>query len=280
MKPCVACSEDIKLEAKLCKHCGTLQNDGRFGTGDDAVEDESRENYQRPLVAGRAFALSSLVLLPTLVLFAINPRMTEGGTLGVLGNAGASILGWSVLGAVGVSLSLFFKNFRGRPSRKLFVLQTIRSLAVWGLVSLLLFLAVFAVGYAQAVGAQSGVSSLTSEVPADNSLGISGNEESGGPAQAVAESSRSNCLFYLQQDWGRYGTGETSASRWAGDSAKLWSTEVDSELRRAGSQQTAAWLDFENAWRTFDSNDYDAAEARFRESHQALEARCSEILGN
>ena len=252
MKPCVACSEDIKLEAKLCKHCGTLQNDGRFGTGGDGATDDSRKIYLRPFVAGRPFALSSLVLLPTLVLFAIDPRMAEGGTLGVLGNAGASVLGWSVLGAVGISLSFLVPNFRSRPSRKLFVLQTIRSLAIWGLVSLLLFLAALAVGYAQAVGARSGMSSLTSEAPAENSLEISGNEEPGNSAQPVAESSRSNCLFYLQQDWGRYGTGETSAARSGADSAKLWSTEVDSELRRIGEKQTAAWLDFENAWRTFD----------------------------
>ena len=30
MKPCIACAEDIKPDAKLCKHCGTRQDDPAF----------------------------------------------------------------------------------------------------------------------------------------------------------------------------------------------------------------------------------------------------------
>lgn len=48
---CVACAELIKVQAKLCKHCGTLQNDARFQRVEeevsvDAVIDKSIELFQ------------------------------------------------------------------------------------------------------------------------------------------------------------------------------------------------------------------------------------------
>lgn len=39
--PCVACAEQILANAKLCKHCGTMQNDERFQqapTPDDGID--------------------------------------------------------------------------------------------------------------------------------------------------------------------------------------------------------------------------------------------------
>lgn len=38
MKECVACAEEIKVNAKLCRHCGTLQNDERFGEHEGNVD--------------------------------------------------------------------------------------------------------------------------------------------------------------------------------------------------------------------------------------------------
>lgn len=38
MATCIACAEQIKDEAKLCKHCGTLQSDGRFRQGSLAAK--------------------------------------------------------------------------------------------------------------------------------------------------------------------------------------------------------------------------------------------------
>ncbi len=36
MKDCVACAEEIKANAKLCKHCGTLQSDSQFAVVEDS----------------------------------------------------------------------------------------------------------------------------------------------------------------------------------------------------------------------------------------------------
>lgn len=48
MKECVACAEEIKSNAKLCKHCGTLQDDERFTSPEPGEAREYRwdsENY-------------------------------------------------------------------------------------------------------------------------------------------------------------------------------------------------------------------------------------------
>ena len=45
-KSCVACSEEILDTAKLCKHCGTLQNDPRFTSDTQNVLPESSKEHQ------------------------------------------------------------------------------------------------------------------------------------------------------------------------------------------------------------------------------------------
>lgn len=42
-KECIACAEEIALKAKLCKHCGILQNDERFANGGERSPDLSPE---------------------------------------------------------------------------------------------------------------------------------------------------------------------------------------------------------------------------------------------
>ena len=40
-KPCIACSEDIKSHAKLCKHCNTRQDDKAFENAELRQDDEA-----------------------------------------------------------------------------------------------------------------------------------------------------------------------------------------------------------------------------------------------
>ena len=69
MKPCIACAEDIKSDASLCKHCGTRQDDEQFLTknrsalpptpGEQVASQESKPEKSNTTawVLGISFAL-------------------------------------------------------------------------------------------------------------------------------------------------------------------------------------------------------------------------------
>ena len=63
---CVACAELIKVQAKLCKHCGTLQNDARFQRVEEEVSVDAVIDKSIELFPARKFS-EGLGLLDELV---------------------------------------------------------------------------------------------------------------------------------------------------------------------------------------------------------------------
>jgi len=77
-KPCVACAEEIKAKAVLCKHCKTRQDDEAFTSPIDIQEQEPKEKgtvSQVIMIAGGASVILLLLLWGVLA-FAI-PSSTE-----------------------------------------------------------------------------------------------------------------------------------------------------------------------------------------------------------
>jgi hypothetical protein len=70
-KECVACAEDIKPNARLCKHCGTMQSDPTFAPAKSAAKapsstSESKSNSQseiREATETELDMLSALILI-------------------------------------------------------------------------------------------------------------------------------------------------------------------------------------------------------------------------
>jgi hypothetical protein len=57
-KECVACAEEILIAAKLCKHCGTTQDDPRF----TFQESQKKEKKMKTKFKARCLILSDLWL--------------------------------------------------------------------------------------------------------------------------------------------------------------------------------------------------------------------------
>jgi hypothetical protein len=55
-KSCIACAEDIKTEALLCKHCNTRQDEPSFRAAEDELDVEVDENYAREILDPISFA--------------------------------------------------------------------------------------------------------------------------------------------------------------------------------------------------------------------------------
>ena len=108
LKSCIACAEKIQSDAKLCRHCGTLQDDDRFlpkdekGTSDGLTTDgrQAEEGAVQPASTSKLIALSFLILAPSIALLALDPSLSDGGPAEAVGNFSASVAGWSVLSLV------------------------------------------------------------------------------------------------------------------------------------------------------------------------------------
>jgi hypothetical protein len=145
MKLCIACAEKIKADAKLCRHCGTRQDDERFVSESPAsvVEDSGAAvsavvgEEDEPLTP--LIVISSVILLPTALLLVLDPTLSDGGPAEVLGNASFGIAGWSVFALVLLPALLAFPQLRSSPRWRTILRRFGYIFATWVGVALLLF---------------------------------------------------------------------------------------------------------------------------------------------
>lgn len=146
-KPCIACAEDIKSDAKLCKHCGTRQDDHEYlakPSPEPAPQlKEAKETVDTQgddaLSVSTLSGLSTLIVVPTVFLLAADPSLSDGGPLEATGNAFASIGGWSTIALLLVLVLLMFPQLRSSSKRRVTMKRLSFIFGVWAVISFLTF---------------------------------------------------------------------------------------------------------------------------------------------
>lgn len=149
VKTCIACAEEIKADAKLCRHCGILQDDVRFlsaaPTGiveEPEIESHSipdAENDDEGLSFSELSAISLLILVPTVLLLLIEPSLRDQGPLETLANASASIAGWAVLVLLLLPVLLAFPRIRFSSTWRTTLRRLAGIFSIWAVAGLIVF---------------------------------------------------------------------------------------------------------------------------------------------
>jgi hypothetical protein len=147
VKSCIACAEDIKSDAKLCKHCGTRQDDKQYlatpspdlvpplSETQEPIDTEGGDGPSWSTLSG----LSTLIVVPTVFLLAADPTLSDGGPLEATGNASASIGGWSIFALLFVLVLLMFPQLRSSRKWRVAVKRLGYIFGLWAVIGLLTF---------------------------------------------------------------------------------------------------------------------------------------------
>lgn len=107
-KACIACAESIQPAAKLCKHCGTWQDDKRFiavksklspRRPNSETVTKSRFEFKKNESTGKInFVVSWWAQLIVVFIVLVNPRTESFSSPYVLFlNIGGQLIGWNIL---------------------------------------------------------------------------------------------------------------------------------------------------------------------------------------
>ena len=174
MKPCIACAEDIKSDAKLCKHCGTRQDDHEYLAKPSPEPAPQLEQTKEPvdtesddaLPLSTLIGLSTLIVLPTVFVLVADPTLSDGGPLEATGNTAASIGGWSTIALLFVLVLLMFPQLRSSSKWRVTLKRLSYIFGLWAVISILTFgITILSALYSTSTKAPETTSLQTSTTP-------------------------------------------------------------------------------------------------------------------
>jgi len=174
VKPCIACAEDIKSDAKLCKHCGTRQDDHEYLAKPSPEPAPQLKQTKEPvdtesddaLPLSTLIGLSTLIVLPTVFVLVADPTLSDGGPLEATGNTAASIGGWSTIALLFVLVLLMFPQLRSSSKWRVTLKRLSYIFGLWAVVSILTFgITILSALYSTSTKAPETTSLQTSTTP-------------------------------------------------------------------------------------------------------------------
>lgn len=284
MKACVACAEEIQNAAKLCRFCGTRQDDLSFlsaekaSTGHDAsslndspqLEEESAKSGSPAL---RIFLLASLVVIPSTLLLLLDPTLSDSGALEGVGNFSASVGGFSVLGVL-TAAALFPIPAMRTPSRRQQLRFLLLSFGAWAVLGLSMFAMTALAGgfsHANSSGTPASTPPVGSSTPF---VGPTPTTE----MQPYPKTLKA-CKEFLVYDWGQFGSDEDGLAQHASSLSGIFAVAENPRILNSAKNLIGDLTGFGVAVRSGAQSDAQLFRDLSRTSMSVLTAQC-EDLGN